>query len=184
MDRIAFSSDFAARVTRRRASRRRFALRYSRGNAVHRMPVEIVAAHDSATEVVEMNKNLVTVFAALMVSVSGMSAQAQASGEAAGRWRGHMLRNGLEVPIEVTLAERDAGSIGRLRVGSSVRDLENVRVAQGGVHFELPGEGAFDGSVAGDTMAGSVSGAPTPGGFALTREPEPMFADPITSSGP
>ena len=29
-----------------------------------------------------------------------------------------------------------------------------------------------------------ILGTATPGGFALRRQPEPMFSDPITSSGP
>lgn len=61
--------------------------------------------------------------------------------------------------------------------------LEHVRVTPLAVHFELPGEGAFDGTVAGNSMAGSVSGANAPGGFALTRER--TFADPsdVRASG-
>jgi hypothetical protein len=36
------------------------------------------------------------------------------------------------------------------------------------VHFELPGEGTFEGTVAGDSMAGSISGGAN-GSFALKR---------------
>jgi len=37
------------------------------------------------------------------------------------------------------------------------------------VHFELPGEGVFDGSIAGDSMAGSISGE-TSGSFSLKHQ--------------
>lgn len=36
------------------------------------------------------------------------------------------------------------------------------------VHFELPGEGTFEGVVAGDSMAGSIAGGAN-GSFALKR---------------
>ena len=68
--------------------------------------------------------------------------------------------------------------------GCAGMPLEHVRATGLGVHFELPGEGAFDGTVAGNWMAGSVSGSVARGSFALTREVEQPFADPITSSGP
>jgi len=68
--------------------------------------------------------------------------------------------------------------------GNSSLALERVRVTGVGVHFELPGQGAFDGTVAGNSMAGAVSNSTAPGSFALTREVEQAFADPITSSGP
>ena len=76
-----------------------------------------------------------------------------------------MLRNGLQVPIAVELAEASADWTGRLRVGNSSVPLEHVRVTGLGVHFELPGEGAFDGTVAGNWMAGSVSSSAAPGSF-------------------
>jgi hypothetical protein len=69
-------------------------------------------------------------------------------------------------------------------VGNSSLPIDHVRVTELGVHFELPGEGIFDGTVAGNRMAGSVSGSSAQGAFALTREVEQAFADPITSSGP
>jgi hypothetical protein len=100
------------------------------------------------------------------------------------RWQGFLVRNGLDVPIEVVLAKADRDWTGELRVGKTAAHLENVRLTDFGIRFELPGEGTFEGTVAGNSMAGSISGAPSRGGFALTREAEPMFADPITSSGP
>jgi len=121
---------------------------------------------------------------AVAVGCAGMSQRAQASSAVSERWQGFMLRNGLQVPIAVELAAASADWTGRFRVGNSSLPLEHVRVTGLGVHFELPGEGAFDGTVAGNWMAGSVSGSAARGSFALTREVEQPFADPITSSGP
>ena len=119
-----------------------------------------------------------------MTACAGLPSRAEETAARAERWQGFMLRNGLGVPIELTLAQADRSWSGQLRVANSSVPLEHVRLTALGVHFELPGEGTFDGTVAGDSMAGSVSGSASPGGFALTREVEPMFADPITSSGP
>ena len=88
-----------------------------------------------------------------------MSQRAHASSAVSERWQGFMLRNGLQVPIAVELAADSADWTGRFRVGNSSLPLEHVRVTGLGVHFELPGEGAFDGTVAGSWMAGSVSGS-------------------------
>lgn len=118
-----------------------------------------------------------TAFAAVPASAKSSDAQVQ-------RWQGILIRDGLDVPIEVMFAKGGADWSGELRQGSSSMQLEHVRVSAVGVHFELPGEGTFDGTVSGNSMAGSVSGTATPGGFALRRQPEPMFSDPITSSGP
>jgi|SRR6266702_2343527 len=121
---------------------------------------------------------------AVAAGCAGLSSRAQASTAATERWQGVMLRNGLQVPIAVELAKASADGTGRLRVGNSSLPLEHVHVTGLGVHFELPGEGIFDGTVAGSRMAGSVSGSPAQGSFALTREVQQAFADPITSSGP
>ena len=131
-----------------------------------------------------MKKGMLFGLVTFAAACAGISPRAQASSSVSERWRGFMLRNGLQVPIAVELAETSADWTGRLRVGSSSLPLEHVRVTGLGVHFELPGEGAFDGTVAGNWMAGSVSSSAAPGSFALTREVEQAFADPITSSGP
>jgi hypothetical protein len=116
---------------------------------------------------------------AMAAGCAGISPRAQASSSVSERWQGFMLRNGLQVPIAVELAQASAEWTGRLRVGDSSFGLERVRVTGVGVHFELPGEGAFDGTVAGNWMAGSVSSPAAPGSFALTREVEQAFADPV-----
>jgi hypothetical protein len=131
-----------------------------------------------------MKKGMLIGWMAFVAGCAGMSPRAQASNGVSERWHGFMLRNGLQVPIAVELAEASADWSGRLRVGNSSLSLEHVRVTGLGVHFELPGEAAFDGTVAGNWMAGSVSGSAATGSFALVREAEEPFADPITSSGP
>jgi len=131
-----------------------------------------------------MKKGMLCGLMAVAVGCAGMSQHAQASSIVSERWQGFMLRNGLQVPIAVELAAASADWTGRFRVGNSSLPLEHVRVTGLGVHFELPGEGAFDGTVAGNWMAGSVSGSVARGSFALRREVEQSFADPITSSGP
>ena len=131
-----------------------------------------------------MKKGMLFGLMAMTVTCAGLSTRAQASTAVSERWRGFMLRNGLQVPIAVELAEASADWMGQLRVGDSSLPLEQVRVTGLGVHFELPGEGVFDGTVAGNRMAGSVSSSAARGSFALTRELEQAFADPITTSGP
>jgi len=121
---------------------------------------------------------------ALVTSCAGIAPQQQKSRTASERWEGFVLRNGLQVPVVVELARANPEWTGQLRVGHNAMQLEHVRFTAIGVHFELPGEGAFDGTVAGDWMAGSVSGSSALGAFALTRQPEDPFADPVTSSGP
>jgi len=131
-----------------------------------------------------MTKGMLFALMAMAAGCAGISARAQAGSSVSERWQGFMLRNGLQVPIAVELAHASADWTGRLRVGNSSMALERVRVTGVGVHFELPGEGDFDGTVAGDWMAGAVSSSGAPGSFALVRQPEQAFADPITSSGP
>jgi hypothetical protein len=131
-----------------------------------------------------MNKGMLFGLMAIAAGCAGVSSRAQASTAPSERWQGILLRNGLQFPIAVELAETSVDATGRFRVGNSSLPIEHVRLTGGGVHFELPGEGVFDGTVAGDSMAGSVSGAAARGSFTLTRDVEQAFADPITSSGP
>jgi len=120
---------------------------------------------------------------ALAAGCAGMSQGARASSPVSEKWQGFVLRDGLQVPIAVELAAFCADWIGQFRVGSSTLPLEHVRVTGLAVHFELPGEVAFDGTVAGNWMAGSVSGTAARGSFALTRDVEEPF-DPIGNFGP
>jgi len=131
-----------------------------------------------------VNKGMLFGLMAVAAGCAGVSRRAQASTAFSERWQGFMLRNGLQVPIAVELAGASADWTGQFRVGNSSLPIEHVRMTGVGVHFELPGEGVFDGTVAGNRMAGSVSSSSAQGSFALTREVDQAFADPITSSGP
>lgn len=110
----------------------------------------------------------------LIAAVGGLGLSGGAQAGMSESWQGFMLRDGLRVPIALELATSAEGS-GRVRIGSTFVALEHVRRTPAGVHFELAGEGAFEGTVAGDLMAGSVSGLATPASFALTREAEQVF---------
>ena len=86
----------------------------------------------------------------------------------AGRWQGHSLRNGLRTPLAVELTRSGEGWQGFLSAGDNFIPLERVRVTPTGVHFEVAGDVVFDGSIAGEAMAGSILGASS-GSFALER---------------
>jgi len=116
----------------------------------------------------------------IAAGLAGVSAPAHAEGSLAGRWRGLLLRNGLQVPIAVELANADGQWSGRMGTDATSTRLKDVRVKLTSVHFEVPGEGSFDGTAAGDSMAGSVSGAAAGGSFALARETDSPF-DPFPS---
>ena len=120
----------------------------------------------------------------LGAGLAGVSAPARAGSGVAGRWQGVLLRDGVQVPISVDLAGANRGLSGQLRAEDMSAAIQSARATLAGVHFEVPGTGTFDGTVAGDSMAGSVSGASAAGSFSLTRESESPFGDAITSSGP
>jgi hypothetical protein len=115
-----------------------------------------------------------------LMAIGFASAPAHARSAVAGRWTGVLLRDGVQVPIAVDLAETS----GRLSVQDLSAPIEAVRIGVAAVHFEVPGEGVFDGTIAGNAMAGSVSGNAA-GSFSLARQPDTgVFSDPIYSSGP
>jgi len=120
----------------------------------------------------------------LATGVAGTSSPARAERTLAGRWQGSLLRDGRQVAISVDLDGANRNWSGRLSVDEMSTPLEGVRVTPIGVHFEVPGEGIFDGTVAGDSMAGSVSGSAAAGSFSLARETQSPYGDAITSSGP
>jgi hypothetical protein len=105
---------------------------------------------------------------AFLAACSGMSPRPQQAEAPQGHWQGFVLRNGLREPVAVELSEASNAWDGRISAGDNSVPLEDVRIIGSNVHFALRGEGIFDGAVAGDTMAGSVSG-PLKGSFALTR---------------
>jgi hypothetical protein len=118
-----------------------------------------------------------------MAALAGASTPARAEGAVAGRWRGLLLRDGRQIPIAVDLADAHGEWSGRLGTNATSLPLESVRVQATTIHFEVAGQGSFDGMAAGNSMAGSISGASTSASFALSRETEPLF-DPIGSFGP
>jgi hypothetical protein len=120
----------------------------------------------------------------LAAGLAGFDMPAHAGSGIAGRWQGVLLRDGVRVPIQVELNGIDRDLSGRLQAGAAFTPIRDVRTTLTSVHFEVPGEGIFDGTVAQDSMAGSVSGATATGSFSLSRESDSAFADPITSSGP
>ncbi|MFL5279350.1 MAG: hypothetical protein ACJ79O_01330 [Myxococcales bacterium] len=131
-----------------------------------------------------MKVSTVIGFLILGASLGAMSAPAHAESRLAGRWQGVLLRDGLQLPISVDLTGADQDLSGGLRVDDAVAPIRSARASLASVHFEVPGEGIFDGTVAGNSMAGSVSGTANPGSFSLARESDSPFSDPITSSGP
>ena len=95
---------------------------------------------------------------ALLGACATVSPRARNDGELSGHWEGFLLRNGLREPVALELAQASSAWDGRFSARNNFVHLEDVRVTGNEVHFELPGEGSFDGTVAGDLMAGSVSG--------------------------
>ena len=120
----------------------------------------------------------------LAAGIAGLGMPAHAGSGIAGRWNGVLLRDGLRVPIQVELNGMDRDLSGRLQAGETFTPIQGVRATLTSVHFEVPGEGIFDGTVAQDSMAGSISGPAAAGSFSLSRESGSAFADPITASGP
>ena len=120
----------------------------------------------------------------LAAGIAGLNMPAHAGSGIAGRWQGVLLRDGVRVPIQVELNGIDRALSGRLQAGKAFTPIQDVRATLTSVHFTVPGEGVFDGTIAQDSMAGSVSGAAATGSFSLSRESDSAFADPITASGP
>src|SRR5256885_16869369 len=93
-----------------------------------------------------------------------LPAQVFAKEEApAGEWDGVLVRNGVETPIAMRLAESDDMWRGRLRIDDASSPLESVRGTENSVHFEVPGAGAFDGTFSNGSRTGSLSGSASAG---------------------
>jgi hypothetical protein len=106
------------------------------------------------------------------VACAGMASRPQADVDPAGHWNGYVLHDGMRAPILVLLDGDGGGWKGTFTDGDSSVPLSMVRVNNGGsVHFEVQGSVAFDGSVTGNSMAGTVSGS-SAGSFALDRKPD------------
>ncbi len=129
-------------------------------------------------------------FSLLILAVAGLAAPAFAQNDApAGRWDGILVRNGSEMPIAVRLAESGDIWRGRLQIDGASSPLYSLRVTDNKVHFELPGQGVFDGTFSSNSMTGSVSGSGSAGSFTLTREESQQewpdaYGGAIESEGP
>ena len=110
-------------------------------------------------------------FVVVLAACAGASPRPQGEETVGGRWQGVYLHDGIREPVAVELAADGSVWDGRFSTRDNSVALESVRVTGAAVHFELPGEGIFDGSAAGDTLAGSVSG-PVSGSISLKRTDE------------
>ena len=117
-------------------------------------------------------------FVAVLAACAGVSPRPQGEQALQGRWQGSFQHDGIREPVSVELAEESSGWDGRFSTSHNSMTLESVRVSGSSVHFELPGEGVFDGAAAGDSMAGSVSG-PVSGSFSLKRTDEDWTPYPV-----
>src|SRR6267154_508420 len=107
----------------------------------------------------------------LVLALASLSAPAFAQNDVpAGHWDGTLVRNGARTPIVLRLSEKSDVWSGRLQIDGASSPLDSVRVADDNIHFELPGQGAFDGTFSGNSMSGSVSGSGAAGSFMLTLE--------------
>ncbi|HWE26225.1 MAG TPA: hypothetical protein VG496_19980 [Myxococcales bacterium] len=115
-----------------------------------------------------MKKAFSIAIVALLSACAGVSSRPSRDMAPEGRWEGFLVSNGMRQPLSVELSESSDIWDGRLKAGDNSVALESVRVTGNNVHFESAGAGTFDGAVAGDSMAGSVSG-PVNGSFSLTH---------------
>jgi hypothetical protein len=129
-------------------------------------------------------------FIFVALAVASLAAPAFAQNDApAGQWDGTLVRNGAQTPIALSLAENGDIWRGRLQVDGASSPLNRLSVTDNNVHFELPGQGVFDGTFSGGSMTGSVSGSGSAGSFSLTLEESKQdvpdsYGDAINSEGP
>ena len=122
-----------------------------------------------------MKRSLLIVSLSLAAACAGVASRPEADVAPRGHWQGYVLHDGLRAPIAVALNDIGTGWTGTYSEGGNALQLTAVQVDQRGhVHFELDNRIAFDGAVAGDSMAGTVTG-PSPGSFALNRDPALLF---------
>jgi hypothetical protein len=122
-----------------------------------------------------MQRSLLIVSLSLAAGCAGIASRPEADVAPRGHWEGYLLHDGLRAPIAVALNDIGTGWTGTYTEGGNSLQLTAVQFDQGGhVHFELENRIAFDGALAGDTMAGTVTGA-SPGSFALSRDPALVF---------
>ena len=116
-----------------------------------------------------MKSTLLIGVVALAFGCAGMQTRADDGGPS-GRWQGYLLRGGLRTPLAVELTRSSEAWQGSLSAGDKPVPLERIRVTPTTVHFELASEWVFEGSIAGDAIAGSILGAGASGSFALERQ--------------
>jgi hypothetical protein len=122
-----------------------------------------------------MKRSLLIISLSLAAGCAGIASRPQADVAPGGHWQGYLLHDGLRAPIAVALDEVGTGWTGTYSEGGNALQLTAVKVDQRGhVHFELENSVAFDGAVAGDSMAGTVTG-PSAGSFSLSRDPDLAF---------
>jgi hypothetical protein len=98
----------------------------------------------------------------------------------AGLWMGFVQQKGTREPMTLELSDANNTWDGAYVVGGVSTPVDNLRVTGKDVHFDLPGQGTFDGTIAGDRLAGKVSG-PGQGSFELTRR---EVDNPVEDEGP
>jgi hypothetical protein len=122
-----------------------------------------------------MKRWLLIVSMSLAAGCAGIAPRPQADVDPGGHWAGYLLHDGLRAPILVNLDEGGRGWTGTYSEGDNAVQLMAVKVDEvGRVHFELQGNVSFDGAVAGNSMAGTVTG-PAAGSFALNRASDPAW---------
>jgi hypothetical protein len=104
-----------------------------------------------------------------------------------GQWDGVLERNGTRAPVTIQLMQNGGLWRGRIEIDGATSPADRVRVTGNEVHFELPNQGVFDGTISGESMTGEVSGPGSPGSFKVTREPPTdlfPYSNPVETVGP
>jgi len=158
--------------------------------ALKRSDVGATLAHGRGFNSRERKKTMRSRFSFVVLAVASLAAPAFARNDApAGQWDGILVRRGVQTPIALRLVENGDIWRGSLEVDGASSPLARVRVTDNNVHFELPGQGVFDGTFSSNSMTGSVSGSGSAGSFALTleesqRDDLDAYGDSIDSEGP
>ena len=86
-----------------------------------------------------------------------------------GSWRGELVRGQVRTPAEVRLSERE-GSVQGEFWGHALMPVALTGLQLGrNVHFEVPEMGTFDGTAAGDVIAGTFHDGAGEGSFTLEK---------------
>src|SRR3954469_6834560 len=83
----------------------------------------------------------------VIAACAGAGPRPYGDASASGRWQGVVQRDGLRAPAALELSERDRDWAGRFSQGDNSVALQEVQVSTTRVHFQLPGEGTFDGAI-------------------------------------